>query len=149
MNPFRRRRRVIESADARASGGSKKGNRSSDVKLSRPRITIGQMMVGVALVALVSAIVLAIPPAIDPLMRDRGIRMGAGTYVVVVTVLTCVVAAPLIAAVALFFSAVSRGRLTGRPPVRRWLASIALFGVGLAMIFRPLPLDGLRHAEWV
>ena len=112
----------------------------------RVRITIGRMMIAVAIVALVTAIVLAIPPTIDPLLRERGLRLGVVTYPVVFILLTCAVAVPVITGLALAFDAVSRARAGGRPPLRRLLLGIVLFVWGMSIAFRPLPLDGLRQA---
>jgi hypothetical protein len=119
--------------------------------MRRPRLrfTMRRLMVAVAVVALITTIVLAIPPTIDPLMGERGIRLGAVSYVVVVILLTCTVAAPLIAGVALSFSAASRARIEGRLPLRRLIVAMALLGVGLAIVLFPLPLDGLRQGQWL
>jgi hypothetical protein len=107
------------------------------------------MMAAVAIVALVSAIAIEVPPTINPFMRDRGIKLGAVSYVVTVILLTCAIAAPLIGAVGLALNAVSRRRVVGRLSARRLLAATALFGVGLAMITQPLPLDGMKHGDQI
>jgi hypothetical protein len=117
------------------------------MRLPRVQFTVRRLMIAVAIVALVSAIAIEVPPTVNPLMWDRGIRLGMGAYSVVVILMTSVVAIPLIAAVALALSTISRMKIEGRLPIRRSLAATALFGFGLAVILRPLPLDGMRQGH--
>ena len=76
--------------------------------MGRSRLTIGRVMIAVAVLALILSLIVAVPPAIDPLLEDRGVRLGEFSYLGLVMFVTCSVAVPTIVGGSLLADAFSR-----------------------------------------